>query len=75
MFNTMETLLIQINNKKAYEILKNLEELNVIKVLNKDISKRYFQKKYAGKLPSELADKLHEDIEKGRKEWEKRGTL
>ncbi|MFD1167456.1 hypothetical protein ACFQ2C_17825 [Sphingobacterium daejeonense] len=71
----METLLIQINNKKAYEILKNLEELNVIKVLNKDISQRYFQKKYAGKLPSELADKLHEEIEKGRKEWEKRGTL
>lgn len=32
----METVIVQINNKKAYELLKNLEDLEIIKVLKKD---------------------------------------
>lgn len=32
----METVIVQINNKKAYELLKNMEDLEIIKVLKKD---------------------------------------
>ncbi|WP_220457221.1 hypothetical protein [Moheibacter lacus] len=32
----METIIVQIKNKKALELLKNLEDLEIIKVLKKD---------------------------------------
>ena len=39
----METVLIQINNHKAYKLLEDLEDLNIIKVLKKSIQpKRWF---------------------------------
>jgi hypothetical protein len=31
----METVLVQINNNKAYRLLENLEDLHIIKVLKK----------------------------------------
>lgn len=32
----METIIVQIKNKKAYELLKNLEDLEIIKVFKQD---------------------------------------
>jgi len=32
----METVLLQINNSKAYKLLKDLEALNIVKVLKKN---------------------------------------
>jgi len=37
----METVLVQINNNKAYKLLENLEELHVLKVLKKARNKLY----------------------------------
>lgn len=34
----METVLLQINNNKAYKILEDLEDLDIIKVLKKVFS-------------------------------------
>jgi hypothetical protein len=34
----METVLLQINNNKAYQLLKDLEDLNIVKVLKKSVS-------------------------------------
>jgi len=33
----METVLVQINNNKAYRLLEDLEDLHIIKVLEKNI--------------------------------------
>jgi hypothetical protein len=33
----METVLLQINNVKAYQLLEDLEDLKLIKVLKKNI--------------------------------------
>jgi hypothetical protein len=66
----METVLLEIINNKAYRLLEDLEDLNIIKVLNK--SKQPQQKlseKYAGKLPSEIADQLQDYVTKSRNEW------
>jgi len=35
----METVLLQINNSKAYKLLKDLEALNIVKVLKKNTTK------------------------------------
>ncbi|NOU21667.1 MAG: hypothetical protein HOO93_07705 [Methyloglobulus sp.] len=69
----METVLVQITNNKAYRLLEDLEDLQIIKVLKK--SKQPVQKlseKYAGKLPSEIADQLQNQLTLSRDEWNNR---
>jgi len=66
----METLLVQINNSKAYKLLEDLESLNILKVLKKNVEPtQKLSEKYAGKLPSEVADELQSYVAKSRNEW------
>jgi hypothetical protein len=66
----LETVLVQINNNKAYKLLEDLEDLNIIKVLKKSIlSQQKLSEKYAGKLPSEIADELQNYVTQSRSEW------
>lgn len=66
----METVLVQINNSKAYKLLEDLEDLDIIKVLKKNYpSEEKLSEKYAGKLPSVVADDLQNYVTQGRKEW------
>ncbi len=70
-------MLIQLTNQKAKKLLHELEELNLIKVLNKNVlsnqklSEKYAGK-YAGKLPSDIADKLQHYVTQSRNEWNNR---
>ena len=69
----METVLIQINNNKAYKLLEDLEDLDIIKVLKKSIQPHQkLSEKYAGKLPSDIADELQNYVTQSRNEWNKR---
>jgi len=69
----METVLIQINDKKAYKILEGLEELNIITILQKNVpQQKKLSKKYSGKIPVNIANELNAEIDKSRKEWDKR---
>lgn len=69
----METVLIQINNNKAYKLLDDLEDLQIIKVLKKSIQpQQKLSEKYAGKLPSEIADEIQNFVNESRNEWNSR---
>jgi hypothetical protein len=69
----METVLIQINDKKAYKLLEDLEDLQVIKVLKKSSSDdQSLSDKFGGKLSLEVAEDMQEYIIRSRKEWENR---
>jgi hypothetical protein len=70
----METVLVQINNNKAYKLLEDLEDLHIITVLKKNISpaEKKLSEKYAGKLPSDIADALQDYVKKSRSEWDSR---
>ena len=69
----METVLIQINNNKAYKLLEDLEDLHIIKVLKKTIQpQQKLSEKYAGKLPSDIADELQDYVSQSRNEWNSR---
>jgi len=69
----METVLVQINNNKAYRLLEDLEDLHLIKVLEKNIQpKQKLSEKYAGKLPADIADELQNYVTQGRNEWNNR---
>lgn len=66
----METLLIQINDVKAYKILEDLEDLNILKVLKKKtLQNQKLSEKYAGKLTTEVVDELQNYVTKSRNEW------
>ena len=69
----METVLIQINNSKAYRLLEDLEDLHIIRVLSRSSQlEQKLSEKYAGKLPSDVADELQEYITQSRNEWTNR---
>lgn len=71
--NKMETVLIQITNNKAYKLLEDLEDLNVLKVLKKNVEpQQKLSEKYAGKLPSIVADELQNYVTESRKEWKEK---
>jgi hypothetical protein len=67
----MDTVLVQITNNKAYRLLKDLEDLQIIKLLKNNIKpSQKLSKKYAGKLPSDVADELQTYITQSRNEWD-----
>ena len=69
----METVLVQINDNKAYRLLEDLEDLHIIKVLKKSIlPQQKLSEKYAGKLPSVIADELQSYVTQSRDEWNSR---
>ena len=69
----METVLIRIDNKKAYRFLEDLEDLQVIKVLQKKTeTNQKLSEKYAGKLPVDIADDLQKYVIESRNEWTNR---
>ena len=68
----METVLIQINNNKAYKLLENLEELHILKVIKKSKKQTLsLSEKYAGKLTSKTADELQDYVNESREQWNK----
>ena len=69
----MKTLVIQLTNKKAYRLLEELEALQLIKVLKRSVEPdKNLSDKFAGKLPKNVADKLHKYVNKSRDEWNSR---
>lgn len=67
----MDTMLIQLTNQKAAGLLHELEELHLIKVLNKNIAevKPKLSDKYKGIFTKEEGQKLNEHIQQMRSEW------
>lgn len=70
----MDTLLIQPTSEKAYRLIKELEDLHLIKVIKRDNKLKPLQKlseKYAGKLPADIADDLQRHVTQSRNEWDR----
>jgi hypothetical protein len=58
----METVLLQINNDKAYKLIKDLEALHIVKVLKKTVQpKEKLSGKFAGSL--NLSDQEYNDFQ------------
>jgi len=67
----MDTVIIQLTTPKTMKLLRELEDLNLLRVLKKNISeKNNLSDKYAGKLPINIADDLQNHIQQSRNEWE-----
>ncbi len=67
----METVLVQINNSKAYRLLEDLEDLHILKVLKKSIlPQQKLSEKYKGVFSKEDAKNFNEHTQTMRKEWD-----
>ena len=70
----METVLLQIKNEKAYQLLKNLEDLEIVKMLKKSKSEKIaISDKFASslKLSEKEYNEFQELITQSRNEWPK----
>ena len=70
----METVLLQIKNEKAYQLLKNLEDLEIVKMLKKSKSEKIaLSDTFAGslKLSENEYNEFQALITESRYEWNK----
>ena len=68
----METLTIQLTNKKAADLLHEMEELNLIKVIHTNTTEPTQEKlseKYKGIITKEQGENLNHHINQMRNEW------
>lgn len=70
----METVTIEIKSSKAMKLLKDLENLNIIKIHQSEEKPETRDKasKYRGSISTATADDLLKHVEKIRNEWEER---
>ena len=70
----MYTILLQIKNDKAYKLIENLEELNIVKVLKKGKNPSKLNKalpipsEYAGRISKKTATLMIADLDQSRNE-------
>lgn len=66
----METLFIELTNPKARNLLQELEELHLIKVIKKEsFTDQKPSQKLRGSISAEAARAFNEEINKSRDEW------
>jgi len=68
----MDTIEIQILNNKALKLLRQLEDLQLVRIVRKHKKKEQtLSEKYAGKLPAEVAEDVQKYIARSRDEWKR----
>ncbi len=70
----METITVEIINRKALSLLKDLEDLNLIRIQNHKEPlpvKEKLSQRFAGKLSVQTGNELEEHVSKSRNEWER----
>jgi peptidase E len=67
----MDTVIVQLTTPKTMNLLHELEELHLLRVLKKNIATgARLSDKYAGKLAANIADDLQKHIQQSRNEWD-----
>jgi len=69
----MRIVTVEIENDIALSLLKNLESMHVLRVIeNKTVhEKRKPSERFAGCLSAERTDELQQELAQMRKEWER----
>lgn len=70
----METVTVEIKSSKAMKLLKDLENLDIIKIHQSEQKSSTKDKasKYRGSISKESADELLKHVDEMRNEWEER---
>ena len=65
------TLTIEVLNEKALPLLRDLENLDVIRIQPPEKPKRKLSEELYGSIPSEVAADFRRQLEEMRNEWER----
>ncbi|MCL2502232.1 MAG: hypothetical protein FWE30_06410 [Bacteroidales bacterium] len=69
----MSTAVVEIKNDIAYSFLQNLEQINVLRIVTRDVAKhaptQKLSERFAGCLSSERVDELQQELSQMRNEW------
>ena len=65
----MNSIKVEIRHKKALQILKDLEMVNLIKIIPSEVKKKSISKILRGSLTKKKAENLGEQLKKMRGEW------
>jgi protein tyrosine/serine phosphatase len=68
----MQTILVEINNPKAFTLLQELEDLKIIKILKDNVLKTNLKlsDKYKGVFTKKDAENFNKHTQIMRKEWD-----
>ena len=66
----MRIITIELINDKVLNLLKQLEQLNFLRLISSQPELKPTSKNWAGTLSQETARKMLQNIEKSRSEWE-----
>jgi hypothetical protein len=68
----MQTVLVEINDKKVFHLLQELEGLNVLRIIKENITenKTKLSDKYRGAFTKEDAESFNLHTKTMRKEWD-----
>ncbi|MFC1223653.1 hypothetical protein ACFE6N_07575 [Pedobacter sp. BG31] len=64
----MDTLIIELTNQKAYKLLKELEELHLIRVIKKNVKISELRNQIKNQMNAETIDAQLNDL---RGEWQR----
>jgi hypothetical protein len=68
----METITIQVLNQNALELLKQLEELHLIRVVEKPMTNtKKLSEMFRGKLSEKISEALQKQVSESRNEWDR----
>ncbi|WP_421827924.1 hypothetical protein [Larkinella sp.] len=67
---TTQTVTVELYNEHALSLLKDLERMNVLKVVEKTASGTGISRLRGG-ISKETADKLHQQLNEMRDEWQR----
>jgi hypothetical protein len=72
----MKTVIVELKNKNALRLLKDLELANIIRVVDMDQkeNKKKLSERLRGAISKERAKELNEQLNQMRNEWEERTT-
>jgi len=69
----MNTAVVEIKNEVAYSFLRDLERINVLRVIKRDQavpkSKQKLSDRFSGCLSPERSDELQHELSQMRNEW------
>lgn len=66
----MKTLTIELYHDSARKLIKDLEDLKILKVVKTELKKKKdIASRFSGKLSVKTANELHTYVAKSRKEW------
>ena len=65
----METCSIQLTHPKAHDLLKDLEAMDIIKIIKPESQRVPNSKRFRSKLLDKTAEALQEHVAEGREKW------